>query len=149
MAGVGKILIGMTLLLVVMGMMTTLMYEHGTSADAIALNNSLGVSQTSFKASIYNPLNSSIITGVGSSNDLSASSQTMGFALAFILPDFITTLKAAIAAPNLIQLMVNSVLQIVPTGGVPVAQYVAYGIDLLIMYMLMWGLSLWMKMPAW
>ena len=94
-------------------------------------------------------MNSSIIIGVNSSSDLSKSGLSIGFALAFILPDFITTLRAVIASPNLIALMIGSILKIVPTGGVPVAQYVAYAIDLLIMYVLMWGLSLWMKMPAW
>ena len=132
-----------------MGMMTTLMYEHGTSSNATMLNNQLGISQSSFTNSIYNPMNSSIVTGVNSSSDLPQSSLSIGFALAFILPNFIQTLRAVIAAPNLIAQMISTVMSILPTGGVPVAQYVAYAIDLLIMYVLLWGLSLWMKMPSW
>ncbi|MEM3247575.1 MAG: hypothetical protein QW207_03490 [Candidatus Micrarchaeaceae archaeon] len=149
MAGIGKILIGAVLLIIVLSMMTTLDYEHGNVANATMLNNSFTLAQIEFNHSIYNPLNKSIIKGINTSADLQSSSQTIGFALAFILPDFITSLNAIIQAPYFISSIASSILSVVPTGGVPVSLYVGYAIDVLIMYVLLWGLSLWMKMPTW
>ncbi len=147
--GVGKIIMTSVLLLIMISLMSVFSMEHSTPAIAHALNSTQAVAIQNFSTKIYDPLNSSIISGVNSSSNLASSSTSIGFALAFILPNFIATLKAVINTPYLISFMMQNLISPINTGGVPVGLYVSYGIDVLIMYVLLWGLSLWMKMPTW
>ncbi|MGC8576163.1 MAG: hypothetical protein ACP5L3_06535 [Caldisericum sp.] len=149
MEGVGKLIITITMILILSSFITIFAYEYGPPSAAAELNSTIGRVNANFTKTVYNPLNSSITSGINASSNLQASSQNIGFALAFILPGFVSIMSSLLNLPILLNVFFGEMIGFLPNSGIQYMSIVGYLIDDLILFILLWAVQMWMKMPAW
>ena len=147
--GLGIFIKAFTIVLIVAPMLIGLTYEYGTPQAAQQVNSSVGEAGSQYNTYIYNPLNQSIHQGINSSANLQQSDLSIGFALAFILPGFISIVNTGFQIPVLLSTYISTLIGFLPNGGLSLGYMAGYIIDDMLLFVVLWGLSLWMKMPAW
>lgn len=161
----GNIITVVVVLIVLAPLLAFLAAEWGEPSVATSFGNYSTFASNAFEnksSGIVTNINKTILNGTAYSNHLSNATAILGFALAFILPNFNLIVQQMIQLPNLIASFLSNVEVPVFNLALPQFGHTTNGlptnfiqgvnnlvVDLLLLFSGFVALSMWFKYPSW
>lgn len=147
--GIGKIIVGIVLMFIVIGVLGTYDLAYGTGQQAASLNNTNAQSYSNYTLNVYNPLTAQVSNSVNSTNNLASSSQANGFAYAFLPIEFGNMYTQITQSPSILSNYVSALLIGLNIPGINVTEYTIAIRGIMLVFLALLAISLWTKYNIW
>lgn len=144
-----KILVSVVMIILVMSICVVFLQEYApNSPQTSSFNNTLVNGSAVYKSGVYNPLNTTILASLSNANNMSGSSAQLGLAFAFIPENFGSMMTSIVQSPKILYMFMFQLLNgLSILSPITSASITGMLTGLITIFVLLLGLSAWLKYP--